>query len=115
MKKGQAKRTRAGGGVAVATSVVDVTRRKLPPDVRLRLYVEAGGRCEFDGCNKYLLEDPLTLTLGNYGQAAHIVAFRLGGPRGRNGVRPQDINEPGNLMLLCAVSHKTIDDNPSNY
>lgn len=99
----------------VAAEVVDVTRRQLRPDVRLRLYVEAGGRCEFDGCNKYLLEDPLTLTPGNYAQAAHIVAFRPGGPRGRDGTRPQDINEVGNLMLLCSTSHKTIDDHPTDY
>lgn len=100
---------------AATALVVDVTHRKLRPDVRLRLYVEAGGRCEFDGCNKYLLEDPLTLTPGNYGQAAHIVAFRPGGPRGRDGIRPRDINEVGNLMLLCSTSHKTIDDHPTDY
>jgi CBASS immunity sensor of nucleotide second messenger signals/HNH endonuclease len=97
-----------------AAQVVDVTRRQLRPDVRLRLYVEAGGRCEFDGCNKYLLEDPLTLTAGNYGQAAHIVAFQPGGPRG-GGVRPRDINQVSNLMLLCSTSHKTIDDHPTDY
>ena len=99
----------------VATSVAEVTRRGLPADVKLRLYVEAGGRCEFDGCNKYLLEDSLTLKHGNYGQAAHIVAFRSGGPRGRDGIRPRDINDTSNLMLLCAACHKTIDDHPDDY
>jgi len=114
MKK-ESKRIRVGRREVAAAQVVDVTRRQLRPDVRLRLCVEAGGRCEFDGCNKYLLEDPLTLTAGNYGQAAHIVAFRPGGPRGRAGVRPPDINEVGNLMLLCSTSHKTIDDHPRDY
>lgn len=38
--------------------------RAVPPLVRLLLFVEAGGRCEFDGCNKYLLEHHVTLTTG---------------------------------------------------
>lgn len=114
MKK-QLKKNRTGRRRGTASSVVDVLCRKPPLDVRLRLYVEAGGRCEFDGCNKYLLEDPLTLSQGSYGQAAHIVAFRPGGPRGRDDVRPHDISEVANLMLLCATCHKTIDDNPTDY
>ena len=26
----------------------------------IKLWIRAGGRCEFDGCNKYLLEDEFT-------------------------------------------------------
>ena len=100
---------------AATSLVVDVPRRKLRHDVQLRLYVEAGGRCEFNGCNKYMLENPLTLTPGNYGQAAHIIAFRPSGPRGLDGARPHDINEASNLMLLCGTCHKAIDDNPMSY
>ncbi len=46
---------------------------------------------------------------------AHIVAFRPDGPRGRSGVRPEDINDVGNLMLLCPGCHKLIDDHPTDY
>ena len=100
--------------------------RKLPqsPVVRARnagklkeliLYVSAGGRCEFEGCNKYLLRNPLTLTAANYGKKAHIVAFREAGPRGQQGKRPKDINALSNLMLLCQTCHDEIDKHPTKY
>lgn len=90
--------------------------RSIPPLVRLLLFVRAGGRCEFDGCNKYLLEHHVTLTEGNFAQIAHIVAFRPEGPRGHAGAaRPQNINDVENLMLLCPGCHKLIDDQPERY
>jgi hypothetical protein len=89
--------------------------RRVPSLTRLILFVSAGGRCEFDGCNKYLLAHPVTLTEGNFAEVAHIVAFQLGGPRGRSEVRPSDVHGPENLMLLCAACHKEIDDHPERY
>jgi len=89
--------------------------RKIPELTRLTLFVRAGGRCEFDGHNKYLLEHPLTLTEINLGEAAHIVAFKEGGPRGETDQRPIDIHNIDNLMLLCLDCHKLIDDHPDQY
>ena len=77
-----------------------VAARDIPHRVRLLLCVHAGGRCEFDGCNTYLFEDSLTLTDGNFSEAAHIVAFREQGPRGADANRPANINQLANLMLL---------------
>jgi hypothetical protein len=58
--------------------------RAIPALTKIHLFVRAGGRCEFDGCNKYLLEHSLTLTEGNFAQLAHIVALgravRAGAP-----------------------------------
>ena len=98
----------------VNSAVVDVTR-KVHDFARLCLYVRAGGRCEFDGCNNYLLEHHVTLKEGNFAQVAHIVAFRLAGPRGKEGTRPADINDVGNLVLLCPGCHKLVDDHPEDY
>lgn len=111
------KKVRNGKGSlkSLESPVRKVQSRDIKPTVRLLLMVEAGGRCEFDGCNKYLLEDRLTLTRGNFGEAAHIVAFSPSGPRGNDTLRPSDINDPGNLMALCAVHHKLIDDNPGKH
>jgi hypothetical protein len=81
----------------------------------LILYVRAGGRCQFDGCNKYLLRNPLTLTQANFGKKAHIVAFKKSGPRGRQGKRPADINALSNLMVLCSTCHDEIDKHPEKY
>jgi hypothetical protein len=99
---------------AVASPIIRV-RRGIKDLTRLLLFVRAGGRCEFDGHNHYLLEHPLTLTPGNFAQSAHIVAFKEDGPRGRYALRPAYINDVSNLMLLCPQCHKLIDDHPEKY
>ena len=92
-----------------------VQTRHISAIARLLLFVRAGGRCEFDGCNEYLFEHPLTLTDGNFAEVAHVVAFKPDGARGKVGPRPRNINEISNLMLLCPKCHKLIDDHPSDY
>lgn len=94
--------------------VIDVTR-KIKPPVQLLLFVKAGGRCEFDGCNKYLIEHHLTHKRGNFAQMAHVVAFSKKGPRGNVTNRPEGINDIDNLMLLCHPCHKLIDDSPDEH
>jgi hypothetical protein len=89
--------------------------RKIKEASRIMLAVAAGGRCEFPGCNKFLFEHPLTLRSGNFSENAHIVAFSPDGPRGRARSRPNDVNDPSNLMLLCQTDHKHIDDHPEAY
>lgn len=89
--------------------------RNIPSNQALNLYVQAGGRCEFSGCNKYLLKHSVTQTAGNFGQMAHIVAFNEAGPRGRNGRRSANINAVSNLMLVCAECHVLIDHHPEDY
>lgn len=118
------KRDRSSESASRVTSVKTSARRRVSSPVvrargirdltRLALFVRAGGRCEFDGCNRYLLEHHVTLAEGNFGQMAHIVAFRQEGPRGR-GLRPASINSVDNLMLLCPGCHKLIDDHPGDY
>ncbi len=96
--------------------ILDVTRsRSLSPTTRLLVCVNAGGRCQRQGCNRFLFEHPLTLTPGNFAEVAHIVAFKEGGPRGRSGPRPGNIDSLDNLMLLCPPCHKLVDDHPAEY
>lgn len=73
--------------------LVRVRTRDVGERTRLILYVRAGGRCEFDGCNQFLIEHHLTKREGNYGEAAHIVAFSPEGPRGRSGTRPKHVHD----------------------
>lgn len=82
---------------------------------QLLLCIRAGGRCEFDGCNKYLFKHHLTHTPGNFAQMAHIVAFKEDGPRGNTANRPPDINDIENLMLLCPEDHHFIDTHAADY
>src|SRR5579871_2004688 len=98
-----------------SSSVELVPSRAIRERTRVVLAVKAGGRCEFDGCNEYLLEHPITHEEGMFAQAAHIVAFKRDGARGRSGERPSDLNAVHNLMLLCPHCHKLIDDNPAKY
>lgn len=88
--------------------------RRVPEAVRYRLIASSAGRCEFRGCNDDLFQHRVTGTTGNYAEAAHIVAFQVGGPRGAS-ERPSEINAFENLMLLCQQCHKLIDDHPAEY
>ena len=105
-------RTRQNSG---SSPIFSPPRRTIPSTTRLILFVQAGGRCEFDGCNHYLLEHPVTLTEGNFAQVAHIVAFRPDGARGRAGSRQGHIHDLNNLMLLCPACHILVDRGPSRY
>jgi hypothetical protein len=113
--KSQGKKKTVRPQIAEASSIMRVPARQIPRRDLLQLYVQAGGRCEFDGCNHYLLEHHLTHKAGNYGQAAHIVAFHEKGPRGHILLRPQDINGVDNLMLLCPGCHHLVDENAVQY
>lgn len=97
-----------------ASSIVKPSRR-IPEKIAILLYAQAGGRCEFDGCNKYLLEHYPTETVGNFGEKAHVWGFKEGGPRGKGAKRPVDVNNLANLMLLCKDCHKCVDDRPNDY
>lgn len=73
------------------------------------LWVKAGGRCMYRGCNKSLLLDIVTKRNFNQAYIAHIIADVPRGPRGdasRSALLKDDIS---NLMLLCDTHHRLID------
>lgn len=74
------------------------------------LWVRAGGRCEFHGCNAYLLEDELTTNTVKLANIAHIVARSKNGPRGNDILPFSERNKISNLMLACTKCHAVIDD-----
>lgn len=74
------------------------------------LWAVSGGRCQYEGCNKILHTDILTKKKYNSAYVAHIVADEPNGPRGdllRSKELADDIN---NLMLLCDVHHRLVDN-----
>ncbi|STO01648.1 Uncharacterised protein [[Eubacterium] infirmum] len=81
---------------------------------KLMLCANAGGRCQFEGCNKKLFVDGVTLSEVNNSNIAHIVASSPDGPRG-NKDSYELSNKIENLMLMCQEHHKLIDDNPKQY
>jgi len=91
-----------------------ITRKNVPLHTKLKLFGRAAGRCEFSPCNKPVWRNDLTLTEGNFGEVAHIIAASEDGPRGNEKSADLQI-EFDNLMLVCQRCHKEIDDNPDRY
>jgi len=71
--------------------------------------VLAAGRCEYNGCNEKLYEDPLTKFIFNQSYLAHIVADKPSGPRGDATLSNLLKADISNLMLLCDRHHRLID------
>jgi hypothetical protein len=84
-------------------------RAAITPESTLRLWVAAGGRCEY--CNVYLLTDGFTGYPLNLAERAHIVGATdaLGSPRGDSSLALELRAEPENLILLCRTHHRLID------
>ena len=86
-----------------------MSKTTIPPKTIVQLWVMSGGRCEYEGCNKALWRDDLTLTKMNRGYIAHIVADSPGGPRGQEGLSEKLSKDISNLMLMCDKHHSLID------
>lgn len=88
------------------------TNRGPAPDTSTLLMLAAmsGGRCEFEGCNRVLFRDGITLNEFNDTNVAHIVASSPNGPRGDAQRSYKLSNKIENLMLVCLEHHKMIDN-----
>lgn len=84
-------------------------RKAIPQKIARKLWVSAGGRCEYKGCNTNLQLDSITKTAINKAYISHIIAQSSKGPRGN--IEKSKINETrySNLMLLCDECHNRID------
>ena len=91
-----------------------MTRKKIKELTKLQLIANAGGRCQFPGCNKKLFIDGITLKEFNNSNIAHIIAASQDGARG-NEMSYEYSDKLENLMLMCLDHHKLIDDNPEEY
>ena len=86
-----------------------MSRKKIPADERLKLWVRSGGRCAL--CKKYLLEGELTLLPLFLGESAHMVGQQdnEASPRGKAALPALDRDLADNLILLCPDDHAEID------
>jgi hypothetical protein len=86
--------------------ITDKTRKKL--------WAHSGNRCAI--CKRELVTDD---TLNNaesiVGDECHIVARKLGGPRSDPAFPLNKLNSYENLILLCKIHHKIIDDQEETY
>ena len=100
--------TPPGGADAAFPRAQEVTRH-IPVTIQTELWGRAAGRCEFAGCNKPLWKSSVTSERVNIAQKAHIYSFSEGGPRGNDGIPPEDLNSIDNLILVCHECHEKID------
>jgi hypothetical protein len=81
----------------------------IPDKIKLRLWVKAGGNCQYEGCNKPLWKDELTQTEMNTAYIAHIYAESPGGPRYDKILSPKLCKDISGIMLMCDPHHRKID------
>lgn len=80
------------------------------------LWGRSGNRCALPSCRKVLVEDETeTDDASIVGDEAHIVAREEDGPRGISPLTAEERDKFGNLILLCKIHHKLIDDQPTTY
>jgi hypothetical protein len=78
------------------------------------LWGRAASRCSI--CKLELVMDATeTDDESLVGEACHIVADKVDGPRGTSPMSSEQRNKYGNLLLLCNVHHKQIDDQVDTF
>jgi hypothetical protein len=86
-----------------------MSKTNIPQKTVLQLWVIAGGRCEYRGCNKVLWRDEKKLSFTNNAYIAHIVADSPKWCRGDPVLSKKLAKDISNLMLLCDECHTRID------
>jgi len=80
------------------------------------LWGRSGNLCAFPDCKKELAMDiSETDDTSIVGEEAHIVAKEIDGPRGESPLTPEQRDKYNNLILMCSIHHKVIDDQPTKY
>lgn len=80
------------------------------------LWGRSGNICAYPDCKKELvMNETETDDSSVIGEEAHIVAQKDDGPRGHSDLEPEQRDKYENLILLCRVHHKLIDDQPNFY
>jgi len=80
------------------------------------LWGRAANRCAFPDCRRELVMDASQADDESLvGDACHIVAQSPTGPRGDSPLTPEQRDKYDNLILLCKVHHKLVDDQSNTY
>ena len=80
------------------------------------IWGRSGNICAFPECRKFLVVDKTaTDDPSLIGEEAHIVGKSKDGPRGKSDLGADQRDKYENLILLCAVHHKIVDDQENEY
>jgi hypothetical protein len=78
------------------------------------LWGRSGNLCAY--CRRVLVEDGANPSDESVvGDECHLIGERPDAARGHLGVGRDDLDESDNLVLLCEVHHKLVDDQPETY
>ena len=89
--------------------------RRIPYQIRSRLYMKSGRRCAMPKCKIDLLPKITDDVESNISENAHIVGFSNDGPRAEADIDISEKNLESNLILVCANCHTIIDKNPEFF
>jgi len=89
--------------------MIERVRKAIPAGIARKLWIKAGGRCEYENCNQVLWRDSLTQRDMNKAYISHIIAARPKWKRGNKKLSKQKQIAFDNLMLLCDQCHNRID------
>ena len=88
----------------------------IPLKTHKMLWGRAANRCAFPECRHELVMDASeTDDESLIGEECHIVAREQNGPRGGSQLTQKSRDKYANLILLCNIHHKVIDDQPNTY
>ncbi|MBL4592655.1 MAG: hypothetical protein JKX68_02445 [Flavobacteriales bacterium] len=80
------------------------------------LWGRSGNMCAFPDCKQILVADETSTDDPSVvGEEAHIVGRKKGGPRGKFPLDTEKRDFYGNLILMCSIHHKIIDDQEIEY
>ena len=86
------------------------SRPSIPVEVKTKLWLASGGRCQLEGCNKPLWRDDISLREMNISYIAHIYGYAPRSARYDPILSPKLEKDFSNLMLLCDTHHREIDN-----
>ena len=92
-----------------------LTRQYSPKTLKV-LFALSGNQCAHPQCTNLVIEsateqsDDLVSA-----QICHIYAINTRGPRGNPGLTKEELNSPGNLLLLCPTHHTLVDGQHESY
>lgn len=80
------------------------------------LWGKAGNKCSFPECKiDLVIDESETDDYSIIGEEAHIVSKKENGPRGKSELTQEERDKYSNLILLCRIHHKLIDDQEKKY
>jgi len=83
---------------------------------RKMLWGRSANRCNHPDCRRELVMDATeTDDESIIGEECHIIAQEENGPRGNSNFTKDERDKYSNLILMCHIHHKIIDDQPNTY